>query len=474
MRLGYRARLTGWHAIVLAIVLGALVVVLDWTVRRMVLDQFDAVLLHAAQSVGAEIADEGPAGPVPALSTKPVRRLLWSFRPIIQIFDRDGAVIIVLGARTPLPIQSFLPKVVSRGKITFQTLTTGEYKALRVVALRASHGSDVYGVQVAHPLDGVHALLDRIRLVFAGAALVILVAIVTTDLVLTRQVLRPIDAIVRQARRLSDARLAELLPHPNEPGEVARLVETLNAMLGRVRDSLEAQQRFTADAAHELRSPLTRLRTEIEVSMRRPRDIEEYRSVLAATLEEIERLSELTESLLTLARLDAGEGRQPGLGTTRLAAIVDALVSRFEPMAVARDVTLRAAPYTADAVVAVFPAILEVAVGNIVDNALKFSGAGGTVELNVSVTATEAFIAVSDSGPGIPADELPHVFERFFRGKGPRAAGASGVGLGLAIARVLVERQNGAIEIDSKPGVGTIVTIRLPLAAPTGGEPPPR
>src|SRR5262249_9988879 len=123
------------------------------------------------------------------------------------------------------------------------------------------------------------------------------------DFALTRQVLNPIDAIVRQARRLSDASLAEPLPHPREPGEVARLVETLNAMLDRIRASVEAQRRFTADAAHELRSPLTRLRTEIEVTLRRPRDLSEYRATLATTLEEIERLSALTESFLMLPPL---------------------------------------------------------------------------------------------------------------------------------------------------------------------------
>ncbi len=438
MRLGYRARLAGWHAIVLAIILGLSVVVLDWTVRRIVLDQFDAALLHAAQSVGAEIADEGPTSPVPALSVKRVRRLLWSFRPIIQVVDRDGAVMTVLGARAPLPTHTSLVNVIVRGKIVFQTLATSESKALRVVTLRASHGPDVYGVEVAHPLDQIHVLLDRIRLSLVAAAIVILVAIVATDFVLTRQVLRPINAIVRQAGRLSNASLAESLPHPGEPGEVARLVETLNAMLARIRDNLEAQRRFTADAAHELRSPLTRLRTEIEVAMRRPRDVEEYRSILAATLEEIERLGGLTENLLTLARLDAGEGHQPGLVATRLGPIVEALVRRFEAMATARAITLRAAPHTADAPVTVLPAILDMVIGNIVDNALKFSSPGGIVEVNISVTAAEVFVTVSDSGLGIPDDELPRVFERFFRGKGPRAVGAPGVGLGLAIARTLV------------------------------------
>jgi len=463
MRFGYRARLAGWHAIVLGLILGVSVVILDWTVRRIILDQIDAALLHAAQSVGAEIAEEGPRSPVDVLPIKPVRRLRWSFRPIIQVVDSGGRPVTVVGADAPLPIDAAQLKKVVRGKIVFLTVATADSKALRVAALRASHGQVIYAVEVAHALDDVHQVLARIRWLLVAAALAILLAILATDFVLTRRVLRPIDAIVQRARRLTAASLTEPLPHPGEPGEVARLVETLNAMLGRIRESVEIQRRFTTDAAHELRSPLTRLRTEIEVTMRRPRVVEEYRATLAAALEEIERLGALVESLLTLARLDAGEGQHAVTGRTRLAPMLEAVVGRVTPIAARRSILLRIAPDVTDAVVDVAPGILDVAIGNIVDNAVKFSSAGGTVELNIAITAAEVFVTVADTGPGIPADELPHVFERFFRGKSARAMGTSGVGLGLAIAQTLVQRQGGTVDIDSKPGVGTAVTIRLPL-----------
>ena len=464
MRLGYRARLAAGHAIVLALMLGVSVVVLDWTVHRIILDQFDAALLHAAQSAAAEVDEEGPTGPIQALSIKPVRRLLWTFQPIVQVVDARGGVVTLLGSQLPLRLDpSRLKKVMARGKIAFQTVTA-DSKVLRVAALRASHGGQPYAVEVAHPLDEVHVILHRIRWLLAAAATAILIAIVAMDLLLTRQILRPIDAIVRQAQRLNDASLAEPLPHPGEPGELARLVETLNAMLARIRDSVEAQRRFTADAAHELRSPLTRLRTEIEVTMRRPRNVAEYRATLATVLDEIERLSAVAESLLILARLDAGEGRA-GTERHRLSAILDAIVSRFEPIATSRGIALRIAPQAADALVETAPGIVDVVVGNVLDNAVKFSPPGATIDVNITGTPSEVCVTVTDMGPGIPEDELPHVFERFFRGKSPRAIGASGVGLGLAIARTLVQRQHGAIDIDSKPGSGTTVTIRLPAVS---------
>jgi two-component system OmpR family sensor kinase len=307
-------------------------------------------------------------------------------------------------------------------------------------------------------------LLSRIHLLIIGAGIAILIAVVATDVMLTGRVLRPIDAIVQQARRLSESTLAERLPQPKEPGELARLVETLNEMLLRLHQSFEAQRRFTADAAHELRSPLTRMRTEMEVTLRRPRDVEEYRLIVVNALEEIERLGGLTENLLALARLDAGEGRQLAGGETRLADAIEMLVVRFQSLATGRGVSLHVERQVVEVAVKVLPAIVDVVLGNVVDNAVKFARPGGVVTLDVMATSNEGIVTVTDTGPGIPIEEQPHVFERFFRGRAPRASGAFGVGLGLAIARTLVERQNGAIDIDSKPGYGTIVTIRLPLA----------
>src|SRR5262249_39349330 len=141
-----------------------------------------------------------------------------------------------------------------------------------------------------------------------------------------------------------------------------------------------------------------------------------------------------------------------------------AIVARFEPIARAHGIALRIAPDATDARVAVAPGIVDVVIGNVLDNAMKFSTSRGTIDVNIAHAPSEVCVTVADTGPGIPSDELPRVFERFFRGKSPRAMGAWGLGLGLAIAHTLVERQHGAIDIDSKPGSGTTVTIRLPVA----------
>src|SRR5262249_41265056 len=153
-----------------------------------------------------------------------------------------------------------------------------------------------------------------------------------------------IDRVVSQARRIGESSLAERLPHPGGQDEIGRLVETLNDMLERIERSFEVQRRFTADASHELRSPLSRLRAELEVTLRRARERAEYEEAARSCLDEVERLSWLTEELLGLARLDAGEGRQTPSGTVPLTPIVEEAVRRLGPEAERRDVTLTMVP----------------------------------------------------------------------------------------------------------------------------------
>jgi two-component system OmpR family sensor kinase len=334
---------------------------------------------------------------------------------------------------------------------------------LRVVTRPADIRGVRYAIQVAASLDDAYAVLRAARLLFLGMAIIILAAVGLTGGLLARRALRPIDQIVRRARQIGETHLAERLPLPGTRDEIARLVDTLNEMLARIERSVEGQRRFTSDASHELRSPLSRLRAELEVTLRRPRDAAEYEESLRSCLDEVVRLSRLTEQLLVLARLDAGEGREVVDGPVDLTPILEESMRRLLPDTRQRrlEVVLKSSP---DLSVRIAPGAAGLVVSNLLDNAVKFSPPGGRVIVEVRADGGEAVVAVSDTGPGIAADEMPQLFERFYRGAAARASEVPGVGLGLAISRAIVEKYGGRITVDPRPEGGATFSVRLPLA----------
>jgi two-component system OmpR family sensor kinase len=233
-------------------------------------------------------------------------------------------------------------------------------------------------------------------------------------------------------------------------------------MLQRLERSFEGQRQFTADAAHELRSPLSRLRAELEVTLRRRRAVGDYEDTLRSCLEEVERVQGLIEELLELARIDARqepEASEP----TAVHEIIRAAVAAVRSKAEQRGVVL-AVEESPDQLVNAAPRATEVALANILDNAVKFSPPGGQVTVAITAEPDEAVIAVSDAGPGVEPQEVPRVFQRFYRGQASRAADVPGVGLGLAIARALIERQRGRVGVETPVGKGATFSIRLPRA----------
>ena len=352
---------------------------------------------------------------------------------------------------------------VRRGEVVFETWHDFGEEPIRVVSLPLPVGDRRYVVQVAMSLDDAYAVIRAGRWLLLCLSLGILAGVGITGARLARRALRPIDRIVTTARRLGEANLTERLPHPGTRDEIGRLVATLNDMLARIERGVDAQRRFTADASHELRSPLSRLRAELEVTLRRPRDRAEYEEALRSGLDEVERLSRLTDELLLLARLDAGDVREAPPAPVALGPLLDDAVRRLAPVAARRGVavTLQA---SASPVVPVGPSTVGLVMTNLLENAVKFSPPGGRVTVALAAEAGEALVSVADTGPGIPTEELPRLFERFHRGTAARVAEAPGVGLGLAICRALVERHGGRIAVESPPGGGATFRVHLPLA----------
>jgi len=219
---------------------------------------------------------------------------------------------------------------------------------------------------------------------------------------------------------------------------------------------------FSADASHELRSPLSRLRAELEVALRRPRPLAEYEETLRSCLDEVERVQGIIEDLLELARMDATDEQEPAEAVSVI-DLVEAAVLAVRPRAEQQGVVVAADPLP-DIFVNAAPVAAKVALANILDNAVKFSPAGGRVRIAATAVEDEAVIAVSDAGPGVSPDEAARLFQPFYRGKASRSTGAPGVGLGLAIARVLVQRQGGRISLDAPDDRGATFKVHLPRA----------
>ncbi len=467
MALTFKARLTLWHMVVVAVILAVAAAGAQWALARAVLRTIidDAILALAEGEAAALLAD--PAAPVrihemPPGTAPPSFVRLDKF---IQIVDLDGRIVArgaTLGtARLPTP-----PGLLTRlraGEAVFETRYDFGEEPIRVVSLPVPAGAPRYAVQVAMSLDDAYAVLRAARWLFLGLSLTILAGVGLTGALLARRALRPIDRIVTTARRLGEASLAERLPHPGTRDEIGRLVATLNDMLARIEQGVEAQRRFTADASHELRSPLSRLRAELEVTLRRPRDRTEYEEALRSGLEEVERLSRLTDELLVLARLDAGEGREPVAHPVALTPILDEALRRLAPEAGRRGVAVALEPGPPLAV-RVAASALGPVITNLLENAVKFSPPGSRVRVGVAASGDEAVLSVSDTGPGIAAEELPRLFERFHRGHAGRVTETPGVGLGLAICRALVERHGGRIAVESPPDGGATFRVHLPLA----------
>ena len=283
---------------------------------------------------------------------------------------------------------------------------------------------------------------------------------------LARRAIRPVHEIIGQAEDIGGRSLDRRIHAYADHQEYRRLVEVINTMLGRIQGAFDAQRRFTADASHELRSPLTAMRGELELALRRERPSDEYREVLGSTLEEVVRLSRITEDLLVLARSDSGALRARR-GPCDAAAGVDRVVERLRSQAEAKGISLTVhggRPAWADA----DEVLLGQAAWNLVENALKFTPEGGRVEVRVDSFAGGLTLEVSDTGPGFTHPE--HAFRRFYREDPARTHGSptDGTGLGLAIVQAVAEAHGGTARAENRRQGGARVTVVFPAGVGAG------
>jgi signal transduction histidine kinase len=318
-------------------------------------------------------------------------------------------------------------------------------------------GAVVGVIQVGETLDGVEATLRQVRDILALGAIVVLGLAVSGGLLLAGRALAPVRGVSATARRITvTADFGQRLPSQRRRDEVGELVETFNALIARVEATLAEQQRFLADTSHELRSPLTVIRANLGF-LRRELDSDTRAECVREAEDEAQRMGRLIGDLLLLGQAESSEllRRAP-------LAIADLIVEVAEQARVqASDRTIEVAPLQPITLNADRDRLKQV-IWNLVENALRYTPSGGAIRLSAVQEADQAVIAVSDEGPGIDPEHLPHLFERFYRVDRARSRATGGAGLGLAIVQHLVKAHGGSVAVQSQPGQGTTFTLRLP------------
>ncbi len=334
----------------------------------------------------------------------------------------------------------------------------------RVVAVRASidrTGASALVVQAAMDRSHEEELLEDYR---RNLWIVLGVALIVCSLggyFIILKAVRPVQKIAATASRIRSSTLDERIAVDGLPAELRILADTFNEMLDRLESSFDRLSQFSADIAHELRTPLNNLRGEAEVALTRPRTLDEYRDVIGSSLEEFGKLSRMIDSLLFLARAE-NPATQINREPVDVAAQLELLREYFEAAADEAGVTLtmQGRPgWMAN----IDRTLFQRAVSNLLSNALRHTPTGGKVEVQAEIVADELVIHVTDTGEGIPATMLPHIFDRFFRADNSRSVNTAGTGLGLAIVKGIAQLHGGSVTVASEPQHGTQFCLRLGL-----------
>lgn len=454
-----RTRLTFWYSAALAISLVVFAATVWLVMRSSLLHAIDNHLADQSAGLDRFLAAEASTAETAVVEVE-AREYAASLSSdqVLRVWDYNGHLLLAW------------PEAIAD---TTQTTDVGFHRwnfhdrEVRSLRKMVSLGGKWYRVELGISLQEVQSTLTHLRSVLLACIPMLLALAAGGGWWLSRRALAPVDAMTREAHALSVDNLGARLRVPDTRDELARLADSWNGVLARLQSAVERVMRFTADASHELRTPVALIRTTAELSLRQQRSAREYQDSLRQIENESQRMSQLLEDLLFLARFDAGNETSSKLGAQvrdfDLREFAQSVCEGMKVLAGEHDVRLSYRALQHPVMVRGDTIALRRLIVLLTDNAIKYTSEGGAVEVWTGKHGADAILEVRDTGPGIAVNDLPHVFERFWRADKARTSG-NGIGLGLALAQSIAQANGGRIEAESELNLGSTFRVVLPLA----------
>ncbi len=462
-----RVRLTLWYIFILGCTLALFSSLVYYQMSRSLYKSVDHKILTISEVIASSLSPKSNSvfADIQKKLAKQVGRQPTA--KFVQLLDRSGNIggksLNLKNKRLPVSYEAL--QNAAKGIITYETREVfGE--PLRIITYPVKRKGSVINsiVQVATSLSGVQETLRKLVLILVSIVPLALIIASIGGIFLAHKVLKPINEINRITREITSKNLQLRVPEPATHDELGQLVETINGMIERLEKSFRQIQQFTADASHELKTPLTILKGEAELALRKPREPEEYREYLQSSLEEINRLTRLVQDLLVLSRADTGRltlHKEP----LDLSLLVDTCCDQCRFLGENQNVQVSFSNRE-EAWVLGDKYRLKQMLFNLVENAIKYSDNGGQVEVFTRQNGKFVTVSIKDEGVGIDEKDIPYIFDRFYRVDKSRSREAGGTGLGLSISKWIAEAHGGKITVESSLGVGSCFTIWLPKYQP--------
>ncbi len=463
-----RSRLTAWYVTLLAIILILFSVLLNYFLAKRLHESVDNSLTVSATVVATSATMRLGNSPLPGLN-----QLFEQFmsqgnlNKFYRIYDGSGNV----GSRSKnisasqFPLSQAAYADALEGKNSYETFKVGGQQPIRVITMPVLlEGQLINLVQVGTSLEAVQETLRNLKIFLFTAVPSVLILAALFARFMARRALKPISRIIDTAREIGQGKeLSKRIPVLRIKDELGQLALTFNEMMNRLENSFAQMRQFSSDASHELRTPLTVLKGQNELILSKQRKPEEYQEVISSNLEEINYMSKVLEDLFVLSKSDEN---QVNLDCKQvdLRALVEEVCKHAEILAEEKSIKIIFA-FLEPTEIKGDEVRLRQMVWNILQNGIKYTQRGGELKISLQNEDEFALLTIQDTGIGIPEEDLPQIFNRFYRVDKARTRDEGGSGLGLSICRQIAEAHKGKIEVESKLGVGTRFKIRLPNSA---------